>query len=212
MALQLQSKKFVWVVTGASGTGKSTYAILVLGNGNFKCRFIFDPRDDEMAIRVQRRSCRVKEELYAALATGWVIFNPHTMFPGDTKKAFAMFCEWAWTVSGKMPGQKVFYVDEVWRYTSPHYIPPPFAICLMDGRKSGIGTLLTTHSPHRMNEVIMGEATELISFKLRGENKLGYLRKHCDEFPVDKLPELPNFHYIAQNLDSAGIATGVLRL
>lgn len=210
--LQLKNKKAVWVICGASGSGKSTYGVHVLGNGKFTCRFIFDPRDDEMAIRFQRRSCRVPAEINAAIPTGWVIFNPHTMYPGDMAKAFADFSELAFHKCGTLPGQKVFWVDEVWRYTSPHFIPKPFAIQLMDGRKSGMATLLTTHSPHRMNEVIISEATELVGFKLRGERKLKYLRDNCDEFPVDKLPGLPNYHYIAQNLDSSRIATGVLRL
>lgn len=209
--LQLKNKKSVWVVTGSSGTGKSSYAVLVLGNGNFTCRFIFDPRDDEMSLRFRRRSCHVPAELNAAISTGWVIFNPHTMFPGDPQKGLEKFAEWAWVKSGAMPGQKVFYCDEVWKYCSPHFIPKPLAVMLMDGRKSGIGTLLTTHSPHRMNAVIIGEATELISFQLRGELKLDYLRKNCDEFPVDKLKDLPSLHYIAMNLDSGGTATGVIK-
>ena len=210
--LQLKNKKTVWVIVGASGTGKSTAAVNLLGYGNYTCRFIFDPRDDEMSIRFQRRTCRVPAELKAAISTGWVIFNPHTMYPGNPEKAFAEFCEWQWTVSGKLPGQTLFYVDEVWRYCSPHFRAKPFAVQLMDGRKSGTGTLLTTHSPHRMNEAIISEATELVSFHLRGERKLDYLRRNCDEFPVDKLPALPPFHYIAQNLESGRLATGKLRL
>ena len=209
--LQLKNKTSNWIVVGKSGSGKSSYAVLVLGNGNFTCRFIFDPRDDEMATRFQRRACRVPAELKAAIATGWVIFNPHTMYPGNPQKGLEDFTEWSWVQSGKLSGQKIFYCDEVWRYCSPNFIPKPLAVMLMDGRKSGIGTLITTHSPQKMNSVIIGEATELIGFNLRGDLKLDYLRKNCDEFPVEKLKDLPALHYIAMNLDSGGTDTGIIK-
>lgn len=198
------------MIVGSSGSGKSSYAVSVLGNGKFTCRFIFDP-SGEYAQRFQRRACRVAAELHAAIPTGWVVFDPHTLFPGDPERAFENFCEWAWQVSGKMPGQKTLFADEVWKFCSPNLLPKPLVQIIQDGRKSGIGLLATTQRPNRLNETIIAEATELVSFKLSGMNALEYLRRNCDEFPVDKLPGLPVLHYIAQNLASGGVATGSIK-
>jgi DNA helicase HerA-like ATPase len=79
-----------------------------------------------------------------------------------------------------------------------------------DGRKNGIGLLATTQRPNRMNEALIGEATEFIGFRLVGRNKLGYLAENLDEFPVDELPKLllldkVRSQFIAQNLRSGGI-------
>ncbi len=208
--LQFKNKNRVVLVVGKSGSGKSSYAVNYLGNAKFTVRFIFDPRH-EYAERFQRRACRVAAELSAAIATGWVIFDPHVLFPGDPQRAFEMFCEWAWTVSEKLPGQKILFADEVWKHCSPNHLPRPLAMILMDGRKNGIGMLLTTHSPNRLNAAITGEATEIVGFALTGELKIGYLEKNCDEFPASELTQLPPLHYIAQNCESGGLRRGVLR-
>jgi hypothetical protein len=133
------------------------------------------------------------------------------MFPGDPQRAFEMFCEWAWTMSTKMSGQKILFADEIWKVCSPNLLPKPLAQIIQDGRKSGIGLLATTQRPNRLNETIIAEATELVSFHLNGTNALDYLRKNCDEFPVEKLSSLPTLHYIAMNLKSGALASGVIK-
>jgi len=210
MALQFANQNFVLVIAGCSGSGKSTFAIRYLLNAKLTCRFIFDA-SGEYAEKFQRRPCSTGAELNAATGTGWVIFDPHTLFPGEPEKAFAMFCEWAWTVSRQLSGQKIVFADEVWKYCNPNTIPKNLALIVQDGRKHGIGLIVTTQRPNRLNEAIMGEATEFVGFRMVGENKLAYLEKNCDEYPVGELPKLPMLHYIAQNLRTGGTSRGVLK-
>ncbi len=210
MSLQYKNKNLVLLVVGCSGSGKSTYAIRFLLNCKASCRFIFDPRG-EYADKLKRRACRVPAELHAAVGTGWVIYDPSYLFPGDPNTALEKFCEWAWTVSAKLPGQKIMFVDEVWKHCSPNFIPKSLAMILMDGRKNGIGSLLTTHRPNKLNDAIAGEATELVSFSLNGGLKLEWLAKNFDDFPVDQVKDLPPLHFIAQNLDSTAISRGELK-
>lgn len=210
MSLQLANENLVLVVAGCSGSGKSTVAICWLNNAPLTCRFIFDPRG-EYVTRFQRRACTTAAELNAAIVTGWVIFDPHTIFPGDEITAFTMFCEWSWTMSKNLPGQKVVFADEIWKYCSPNKIPKELAAIVQDGRKNGVGLLATTQRPNRMNEAIIGEATEIISFQLTGSNKLDYLERNFDgEFPTAELPGLllvdkVKSHCIAQNRRSRGL-------
>jgi len=213
VSLQYCNKNLVVVCCGCSNSGKSTFAIRYLLNEKFTCRFIFDP-SGEYADKFQQRACSTAAELRAAVATGWVVFDPHTVFPGDPQRAFEMFCEWSWTVSGSLRGQKILFADEVWKFCSPNKIPKPLAQIIQDGRKKGIGLIATTQRPNRLNESIIAEATELVGFQLTGENAIEYLRKNCPEFPVDDLADFqktPLLHYIGQNLKSGAIMRGVLR-
>ncbi len=208
--LQFHNANMVIVVAGCSNSGKSSYAIRWLNNARLTCRFIFDP-SSEFAKKFQRRACSTVAELNAAMGTGWVIFDPHFIFPGDVERAFVMFCEWAWTMSARFPGQKALLADEIWKFCSPNFVPKPLALIVQDGRKHGIGLICTTHRPNRLNELIMGEATEFVGFHLSGSNKLDYLKRNCDEFPIDDLPKLPLLHYVAQNLQTGGIFRGALK-
>jgi DNA helicase HerA-like ATPase len=209
MALQFANENLVIVVAGCSGSGKSTFANCYLLNAKLTCRFIFDP-SGEYAIRFQRRPATNAAELNASIVTGWVIFDPHTMFPGDPVTAFAKFCEWSWTMSRSLSGQKILFADEIWKFCNPNKIPLPLASIVQDGRKNGIGLLATTQRPNRMNEAIIGEATEFVGFRLVGTNKLDYLERNLDEFPVSELPQLlladkAKSHFIAQNLRTGGL-------
>lgn len=209
MALQFANENLVVIVAGCSGSGKSTVANCWLLNAKLSCRFIFDPRC-EYAQRFQRRPATNAAELRAAISTGWVIFNPNTMFPGAPVTAFEKFCEWSWTMSEQLAGQKILFADEVWKFCNPNKIPLALASIVQDGRKNGIGLLATTQRPNRMNEALIGEATEFIGFRLVGRNKLGYLEENLDEFPVAELPKLllldkVRSQFIAQNLRSGGI-------
>ncbi len=208
--LQFHNKNLCVIVVGCSGSGKSSYTIRYLANGKFNCRFIFDP-SGEYAEKFKRRACTTANELRASIATGWVIFDPHTLFPGTPEKAFEMFCEWAWTMSAGFSGQKILFADEVWKFCSPNLVPKPLAQIVQDGRKKGIGLIATTQRPNRLNESLIAEATELVGFRLVGDNAIDYLRKNCPEFPGDDLSKLPMLHYIAQNLQSGGMVRGVIK-
>lgn len=208
--LQLTAKNWVVIVCGCSGSGKSTFIVCYLNNAKLTCRFIFDA-SGEYAQRFGRRACQTVAELNAAIVTGWVIFDPHILFPGEPEKAFANFCEWAWTVSKKLPGRKVVFADEVWKVCDPYKLPKPLALICQDGRKNGVGLIASTQRPNRLNESLMGEATQFVGFRMKGDNMLDYLRRNTSDFPVDDLPGLPDLHYIAQNTVSGGLRRGKVR-
>lgn len=208
--LQFRNENLVIVIAGCSGSGKSTYAIRHLQSTPYTCRFIFDA-SGEYAAKLRRRPARSAAELKASIQTGFVVFDPHTIFPGDVVLAFDKFCEWYWTMCRYIPGQKIALADEVWKFISPMRLPKSLAMIVQDGRKVGAGLICTTQRPNRLNEAITGEATEFVGFTMRGENKLSYLRKNFDEFPVDDLPKLPLLHFIHQKIQTGKLTRGVLR-
>jgi hypothetical protein len=148
-----------------TGSGKTTFAIRYLLNVTAACRFVFDDLG-QVAARLKRPQAGTASELEAALASKWVLFNPHRMFPGDVTAAFAFFCQWSFDASRRGPGKKVFVADEVWRWCSPNAIPRELAIIAQMGRAETLELMCATQLPHKVHASITGQATELICFRL----------------------------------------------
>ncbi len=210
MALQFANVNEVLVVAGRSGSGKSTVANMCLLNGNYSCRFVYDP-EGEFSERLGYRACSTVAELNAAIPTGWVIFNPTVLFPGSdiaqteaSQRAFEKFCEWAWVRACDIPGRKILQADEIWKFCKPSFIPICLRAIVQNGRKRGIGLLATTQTPNYMHETIIREATEFIGFRLEGRNLTKFLEENMSSFPVTELENLVfvehvRAHCIAQN-------------
>lgn len=210
MALQYANENLAIVVAGCSGSGKSTVANLILLNGAFTCRFIFDP-SGEYAERFGRRACHTAAEIRAAIPTGFVIINPTFLFPGSdiagteaSQLAFEKTCEMVWLLSRDIRGQKIFLADEIWKFCTPNFMPVALMAIIQNGRKHGIGLLATTQKPNKMNETIIGEATEFIGFRLEGRLLLQSLERNMETFPTRDLSGLVlvdkvKSHCIAQN-------------
>jgi hypothetical protein len=148
-----------------TGSGKTTFAIRYLLNVSAACRFVFDDLG-QVAARLKLPHAGTAAQLEAALATRWVVFNPHLMFPGDVAAAFAFFCDWAFNASRRGPGKKVFLADEVWRWCSPTSIPRELGALAQMGRAEGLELLTATQLPHKYHSSITGMSTELVCFRL----------------------------------------------
>jgi hypothetical protein len=148
-----------------TGSGKTTFAILYLLNASAACRFVFDDLG-QVAARLKLPHASTAAELEAALATRWVIFNPHRMFPGDVEGAFRFFCQWAYDASRRGPGKKILLVDELWKFCSPNQIPKELAVVAQTGRVENLELVTATQLPHKIHASITGQSTELVCFRL----------------------------------------------
>ena len=153
------------LLCGMTGSGKTTFALRYLLNVSAACRFVFDDLG-QCAARLKLPHAGTAAELEAALATRWVIFNPHRMFPGDTAGAFRFFCQWAYDCSRRGPGKKVLLVDELWKFCSPNQIPKELAVVAQPGRVENLELVTATQLPHKIHASISGQSTELVCFRL----------------------------------------------
>lgn len=209
MALQLENRRAVTLVAGVSGSGKSTFALRYLVNAPVDYRFAFDA-DGEFAHRLRVTPARTGGDLDTALCRGWVVFDPHTLFPGRIEQGFAFFCDWCYSVSARLPGRKVMVVDEVWRYCNPYAIPAELATVVQTGRKAGLGLMVNTQRPQKLNGAILNEVSEVVSFRVQFERSLDVLA----DYGLDRaeLAELPALSYVARNCDSGGELRGAIRI
>jgi hypothetical protein len=164
------------LICGMTGSGKTTFALRYLLNAPAACRFIFDDLG-RAATRLRLRPCYTASEVEAALATRWVVWNPHRMFPGDTKAAFRWFCSWVYDASRRGPGKKLFLVDELWQWCTDESIPRELAIVSNTGREEHIELVTATQHPQLVNAAITGACTELVCFRLNEPDALRTVAK-----------------------------------
>ena len=149
-----------------TGSGKTTFSIRYLLNVPAACRFVFDDLGQYKSRLPQIHHASTAAQLEAALATRWVLFNPHVMFPGASADAFRYFCDWSLNAARRGPGKKVFVADEIWQYQSAHQIPRELAALAQVGRSENLELMSGTQLPHRLNSSITGQSTELVCFRL----------------------------------------------
>lgn len=207
--LSVENKRSVTIAAGLSGTGKSTFGLRWLVNDDFAVCFCFDP-DGEFS---QRLGIPAAEDPYALgvqLCQGFVIFDPHAMFPGRLSAGFGFFCDWAFAMSARIPGRKLLVVDEVWKYCTPKTIPEELAVVVQTGRKVGLALLVNTQRPNLLNGAILNEVSEMVCFRLQEGNALEKVSEYG--FDPEELRALPDLHLIGRNLDTGGELRGRIEI
>lgn len=193
------------LIVGMTGSGKSTFALNYLRAANVACRFIFDDLG-RAATRLKVTPSYTAREVEIALGKRWVVFNPHRMFPGDTKNAFRWFCDWTYRTSCRGPGKKLFLVDELWQWCSPTEMPKELALVVQTGREENLELVTATQLPHKVNASITGQSTELVCFRLSEPLALNRV-KELGAAP-DVCAAAPLGQFVSYNRLSSGTITG----
>ena len=96
------------LITGTSGTGKTTLWEELVRKEKARVKFVFD-HQGEFTRRFDQPAVFDPEQLCAATGKGgWVIFDPVKMFPGRSDAGFAFFCDYVLTVCETVRGRKIF--------------------------------------------------------------------------------------------------------
>lgn len=134
---------------------------------------MFD-REGEAAQRLGLSPTRSPYDLAVHLIRGWVLFDPHGMFPVNLDGALAFFCEWAYAKSSRLPGQKILMIDEVWKFISTQRLPAELATCLQTGCKRGLAMIFNTQLPNWLHLAIRNECSEAVMFRLNDSSCLDF--------------------------------------
>jgi hypothetical protein len=189
---------------GESGTGKTSLAIRFLCNSHgCKCcaphrrpvTFIFDD-EGEFAERLGISPACTPQELEAAVYSGWIIFDPHLLFPGNMEKALEFFCDFALKVSDKIPGRKFFVVDELGLKLTGSSIPFQLKVLVQTGRRYGI--VFLGQQLNELHNTVRNQLTELFLFRTSDNNAVEFAQSKFG-FKPEELATLPDYKWICRN-------------
>lgn len=188
------------LITGNSGSGKSTFATAyVLGSPQGKV-FVFD-HEGEFSFRLgvpPEAVARDTDELLKALDGRWIIFDPSRLYPGDTAAAFEFFGEWVFQVCEHLSGTKLFFSDEIQTFVDNHDAPWALRALLETGRRRGIDTALVTQQPNVIHNTTRNQLTEIVAFSQVDANAVKFLEDVG--FDGDELRSLAPGQFVARGL------------
>lgn len=166
------------LITGSSGTGKSTYFTRLVLNSTQDKIFVFD-HEGEFSFRTGKEPCRRSEELGERLKEKYIVYDPSDEFPGDTANAFNFFCDYVFTVSEHLPGTKLFASDEMQKILGTDSLPYEFCCIVETGRRRGIDTVFIYQQCNLMHNRLRNQLTEIVTFRHIDKRALIFLEELC---------------------------------
>ena len=151
------------LITGASGTGKSTYWTRCLLGFPARYKFVYD-HEGELAARLGVPSLAGLPELAESTARGWAIFDPHRLFPGRIEEGFAFFCDFAFAAGQRLAGRKLFACDELQCLVDTQSLSDELRLILQTGRRYQIDFLGIAQQPNEIHNRVRAQFTEVVSF------------------------------------------------
>jgi hypothetical protein len=184
-------------VFGPGGSGKNEYVMRFLANAPSQCVYIFDD-DLEFSERMNIQPARTQFELVQAVQTGWVCFDPHTMFQGHLEEAVEFLAHFAMVTAPRLPGRKFFVMDESGMKMDGHNLGEWVQRLVQSGgRVGGIDGVWIAQGPNELHNAVRRQLTEVVCFQITEDT--GDWLKNSFRFDVEQLKALQKFRYICRN-------------
>jgi septin family protein len=193
------------LVTGTSGTGKTTLAEKILRKEKARWKFVFD-HQGEFAQRFKIAPCRDERDLAAATARGgWVCFDPLPSFPGKAGQGFEFFCDYVFAIAQRFPGRKILFCDELQKLIDTKNEPVELLTICETGRRFEIDFLCISQAPNRIHNAIRNQFTQVYTFRQSDQNAIKYLEENG--FYAEKIRSLDakKHEWISRNLNTGEI-------
>jgi hypothetical protein len=197
--MNLAHRPFKLLVTGRSGTGKTTYWSRYVTGARAQVKFIFD-HQGEFQARFKSRAATTPAELAAAVPTGWCVYDPARMFPGRIPEAFGFFCAFAFEASRRIRGRKLFACDELQALIGTAAMPPELALVLETGRREELDAAMISQQPNLVHNRVRNQVTEVAAFAQTDQNAVGWLE--AAGFQAHQVRALRPGECIVRNLGS----------
>lgn len=194
------------IVTGQSGTGKTTFWLRYLQGERVRMRFVFDG-EGEVSHKLRIMPATRPDELAAACERGtWCVFDPGVMFPGRNPEAFAFFCDFAFQAGQRIPGRKLFACDELQKLVGVNSCPWELSCILETGRRHELDSAIITQQCNLVHNRVRSQTTEAVTFRHVEDRALAWLS--AVGFDPEAVCRLPGGRFIARNLESCQESNG----
>lgn len=171
--MRLTHRPVKTIVTGKSGTGKSTYFERVISNGwitYWPTIFVYDWQG-EMSQRLKIVPTFRINQLPEALKTGFVCFDPAQEYEGDYETGLDFFSKWAFETCKLADDNKVYCpyprlicVDELQLLTGS-VISHEIKTVMQTGRRAGLDSLFVSQQINEIPNNIRNQTTERVTFQ-----------------------------------------------
>ena len=186
------------ILSGASGTGKTTKFEKLIRKSKARWKFVFD-HQGEFSPRFGQSACYDAEQLCQASARGgWIIFDPVQMYPGDLETGFLFFCDFVFEISKTLKGHKLFCCDELQMLVTPSTAPVELKTILQTGRRYQLDFYAITNALNAIHNSIRNQTTEIYSFLQSDKNAIAYLTENG--FDETQIRNLGQFEDLWRNL------------
>lgn len=203
--MQIDHRPYKLLVTGASGSGKTTYWTRFLLGTQARLKLVFD-HEGEFSYRQRVPAASDPQSLADGAARGWCIFDPGRMFPGMLPEAFNFFSEFSFNAAVAMPGRKIFACDELQKLVGTSQVSRELALVLETGRRYGLDVAMISQQPNLIHNRIRNQLTEVVTFRQIDQVAVDWLESVG--FEADSVRALGNGHFIALNLLTGGCSCG----
>ena len=203
--MDLTHKPTKILVTGASGTGKTTFWTRYLLGTPARVKFVFD-HQGEMAVRLGVPAALDLPQLAQMTAQGWAIFDPAHLFPGRTPEGFNFFCDFAFNVAQRTPGRKVFACDELQALTDTNSLSEELSMVLETGRRYSLDAAMISQAPNLIHNRVRNQLTEVVTFRQVDARAVQWLTEA--DFSEVAVRGLRPGWFIAKNLTTGGMSSG----
>jgi hypothetical protein len=191
---------------GASGTGKSLYALERLRDRGARPALIWSPLEltDNYAKKTGGDLVRTIPGLVAGIKQRRpvLVFVPS----GNAKKIaaqFDLFCRAVWHTP-----KCVALIEELSRVTTPGWAPQAWQNLSTAGRHQGLTVIATAQRPAQIDKDFLGNCTEIRAFRVNYENDARAIASVMRDKPETFL-ELPDLHYIHRRIRERANVAGV---
>jgi GTPase SAR1 family protein len=177
--VQIHHKPSKIAVTGASGTGKTTYVIRYIKNTAYDHVIIYDHKLEFL----QRENIQPefsREQLVERVIKGekWISYNHMEDFPGESQAGFEWICEWSYEIAKLIHKRVLFVCDEFNRFTDTHSLGWEFTQLIEDGRLQGLDFIGTAHAGNQIHNRLRLQLTEIVAFNTKDSTPLAFLEEN----------------------------------
>lgn len=159
------------LITGKSGSGKTTYFERLLLNGfrsYWQTIFLYDWQG-EMSQRLSLPALESLEQVPEALKGGFVIYDPAMEFEDDNETGLFCFSKLAFELcknSDEYPRYpRLFACDEMQLLMGNREIAPEIKAIMQTGRRAGLDLVCVSQQLNEMHNVLRTQTTERVTFQ-----------------------------------------------
>lgn len=197
------------LVTGASGTGKTTLAEKLMRKEKARLKFVYD-HDGQFSSRFGIPAVESGEQLDDQVVKGgWVVYDPVQDFEDNFSTGLEFFVEYILAQSKTLRGRKLFYCDEIDLLTTTNVYPRAIVALMQTGRRYEVDCVLIAGQPNKLHNCIRTQLTEVYTFIHNDEAALKFL---CDNsIPAETIRSLGEHGWFYRHLRTGETSSNIRR-